>query len=343
MRSSTGCLARSHALRGEALEAPHSCRVAGKGGRKPRHGVAPRAALAVEDRLARCERRRRIRPRPRIGERERRRVGSRSHEVFDLALSDRLAGRPGRDLLDLGRQRVRDPRRRGGRARRTHRPRPARRSLREALRHPLGETPSSRTAYSSTSPTLGARLSERRVLLHLLADERQHGRRSRCARYSTTAAIVGGLPPAGQPSVRSATPVDVLDDDESSVPEQAARVAERDRVGGASPRARRRARRPRARSAGEAGRVPSHLRSVAAGDQVDGLELDVRHAPAYPPGGAGSESAPLGGHRKPLAVGLDDDAAVDIGAEEAEAGHTPRAPRPSPAAGGRSRSRRPPR
>ncbi len=66
-----------------------------------RRDVAPRLRLALEERLADGEGARGVPRRPRLGQLVDRHVRVRSDERRDLALADRLASRPGRELVDL--------------------------------------------------------------------------------------------------------------------------------------------------------------------------------------------------------------------------------------------------
>ena len=93
---------------------------------------------------------------------------------------------------------------------------------------------------------------------------------------------VGGLPAVAELALGVGPAVDVVDDDETPVTEQAARIAERDDVG-----ARRLERGDALDRLGHEMRAQPcdgrlDLRAVAAGDQVGGLQLDVGHTRTLP-------------------------------------------------------------
>ena len=221
--------------------------------------------------------------RPRIGEGIRRRVRRRRHERLDLPLSDRLAGRPRGHLVDLARQRVEIL------ADQVHE-RGAGIGLgldavlREALPHPLrkGLLCQRVLEHVTDAPT---RLPQRTRFLHLVADERQHGRRSRCAEVGVDHRDLCRLPPARQAPLAAGTPVDVVDDHESSVSEQAARVAERDSIGPARLQRGDSLDRLRSEVTAQARERRRDLRSIVPRDQVDGLEVDLSHRASLSSGG----------------------------------------------------------
>src|SRR4029079_17014668 len=74
---------------------------------QPSGRVAPLPGLVLEDRLAHAERARYVTRGPRLGQLVDGNVRVRGHERLDLALADRLAGSPGRDLVHLGLERTR--------------------------------------------------------------------------------------------------------------------------------------------------------------------------------------------------------------------------------------------
>ena len=240
-------------------------------GRETWRNVAARTTFALEDRLRGRERASEVSLAPGVGERERGRVRGGGHELLDLALAHRLAGSPGRDLLDLGGQRSwvladeLDERRArfglGGDA-----------ELAEALRDPAGQVPLDDVVAKDIA-RLGARLRERRILPRLLGDECKHrfgrGRRQilRDGRH------VRCLPSSRQAPLTGAPPVDGLDEDEPRVAEEAPCVGERDCLRAARLQRRHALHGLLGEPASEPGDRRLHLRPVAPGEEVDGLQL----------------------------------------------------------------------
>ena len=171
---------------------------------EPRRGVAPRPPLSLEDRLARLQRARGVALRPGVGERERRRLGERRDERLDLALADRLAAGPRRELVDLVGELVQvvadelDERGAGlGLG--------AGAGELELLRDPLRELPLG-DREGEHLPDLRDRLRERRVGLQLLRDEREHGSRRRAREVRRDRLDVRGLPLVDRLRRRRAAP-----------------------------------------------------------------------------------------------------------------------------------------
>ena len=218
---------------------------------------------------------------PGVGERERRHVGERRDELLDLGHADRLALRPGRDLVDLVREPVEifladvlDQER--ARVRLGLHP-----GLPEALGNP-GDPAALGDVVDQQVAGLRTRLRDRSVLLDLEPDEREHGvGRGRCE-VGRDGFDVCSLPAARRGAARILLlTVDVRDDDEARVAEQAAGVAERDDVGSA-----RLERRSDLDGLGHEARPQAlhrslDLRPIAARDQVRGLERGPFAHPIY--------------------------------------------------------------
>ena len=266
----------------EPLQLPHPREVAVERRREPRRRVAARLVGAVEHRLRQLEQLPGLALCPGIGERERRHVGDRRDELLDLGHADRLALRPGRDLVDLVREAVEilladvlDQERARVRLGLDA-------GLPEALGDP-GDPASLGDVVEQQVAALRARLRDRRVLLHLEPDEREHGVGRGRRQVGGDRLDVGSLPAAGRRAARSSfCAVDVGHDDEPRVAEQAARVAERDDVGPA-----RLERRDDLDRLGHEARPQAlhrrlDLRPVAARDQVGGLQRRAARSRALP-------------------------------------------------------------
>ena len=230
----------------------------------PRDRARPRVAGALEQRLRGPQDGGDVARTPRVGEGEARRLGPPRDERLDISLRHVLAARPRGELVDLGCELVQvvadqlDQRaaalRVGGRA-----------AQLELLRHPAGKAPLGHVPVQNLA---GSRsdLRDRRVLLQFAGDERQGRRRRRRLQVRGDRLRVRGLP-----GLR------LGDDDQAPVArEQPERVAHGDDV-----LPRRRARRVQLHGVGgEAGSEALEraidLRPVAAGHQVNGLEL-LRH------------------------------------------------------------------
>ena len=233
--------------------------------------VSPRLRIAFQDLFAQAQERSRVALAPDVGEPIVRRLGQRWYERLDLALADRLPVRPCRQLLHLARELLRvvpdQLEQRGARLGlrlRAVELELLRNPARQALLHDLVRQHLAR---------LCAGPRQRRVLLQLLGDEREHrsGRRGR--EVGLDRLHVGDLPAVREPFVRVPAAVDALDDDEPGVAEEAADVAERGRVF-----SRHLLRRDQLHSLGlEVAPEPSErrldLRAVAPGEQVDGLQV----------------------------------------------------------------------
>ena len=177
------------------------------------------------------------------------RVGGCRDELLHLALADRLTVGPGGDLLDLARQRahvVPDEMQEGGAG--------VGLGPDALLPEPIGD-PLLQTALGDVEHEQAFapdRLGQRRVLLHA------PDRRARApspgegdARYATTACDVGGFPAVAQLTLGVRPAVDVVDDDQPAVTEEASCVAKRDDVG---------------------------ARALDGGDELDRLGREMRHA-----------------------------------------------------------------
>ena len=104
---------------------------------------------------------------------------------------------------------------------------------------------------------LRARLRQRRVLLQLLGDERQHRAGRRRGEVRLDRLHVGDLPAVREPALGVPAAVDALDDDEPARRRRGCRRCRAPRPLRRTPPAPRRAPRPRARSGAGAGRAPS--------------------------------------------------------------------------------------
>ena len=150
-----------------------------------------------------------------------------SDERYDLALAHGLAGRPRRELVDLRSKClwvVADEldERCGRLGFCLHA------ALPELLGDPALKAPLGNGELQDL-PRLRARFPERRRLLDVLADESEDGVRRRIRQIGVHCLDVGGFPAALAPLVGVPSAVDVLDDDQSRVTEEAPGVAERDR------------------------------------------------------------------------------------------------------------------
>ena len=150
---------------------------------------------------------------------------------------------------------------------------------------------------------LGARLPERRGLLDVLADEREHGVGRRISQIGAHGLDIGGLPTAFASLVRVPPPVDILDDDQARVAEKASCVAERD--GALTGRVQRA--RHIDRLCGEMPAEPRKRRldfgAVAACQQVHRLVGNISHR---------IPSLTVSADSKLTPIGLDDDTAVEV-------------------------------
>ena len=236
-----------------------------------RSGVAARAALALEDRLARGERPAAVALRPGVGQGERRRLCHGGHEQLHLVLADRLVSGPERKLVDLVRELVEVladqmdeccARIRLG----------ASAGLLEALGDPVGDV-ALRHLEGQNVAGLGARLRQRRVLLQLLGNECQHGAGSRRGEVLLDRLHVGDLPAARETAVGVPPAVDALDHDEPRVAEQAADVAQRRGVRAGHLLSRDELDCLWLEVAAEARERSLDLGAIAAGEQVDGLQI----------------------------------------------------------------------
>ena len=222
----------------------------------------------------------RVALRPGVGERERRRLGDGRDEQLDLVLADRLVPGPERELVDLVRELVEvlpdEVDQSGARVGLG-----ARARLAEAVGDPLVDV-ALRDLVREHLPRLRARLRQRRVLLQLLGDEREHRAGRRGGEVRLDRLHVGDLPAVREPALGVAAAVDALDDDEPGVAEEAADVAERGRL-----LSRYLLRRDQLHGLGlEVAAEPAErrldLRAVAPGEQVDGLQVGrLGHASPY--------------------------------------------------------------
>ena len=232
-------------------------------------GRAERSRISSHARSARG----RVAPPPGVGEREDRRLRPRRREPLHVAIGDRLAVGPDRELLDLGRELVHvvadELEQRAARLRIRLRVLQA-----ELLRHPLGER-ALRHVVGQDVPHLRDRLAERGVRLHLGRDEREHrlGRRRR--RYSVTAFRSAAFQPPvsrpsafGVPSTSSTTT--------SRPPPKSPRALQARPPPPRSSRAPKELDRLVVEARAEAAERPRDLRPVAAGDEVGARELGHR-------------------------------------------------------------------
>ena len=236
-----------------------------------RSGVTARAALALEDRLAGGERPSAVSLRPGVGQGERRRFCHGGHEQLHLVLADRLVPGPERKLVDLVRELLEVladqmdeccARIRLG----------ASAGLLETLGDPVGDVALGHREGQNVAG-LGARLRQRRVLLQLLGNECQHGAGSRRSEVLLDRLHIGGLPAVRKASVGVPPAIDALDHHEPGVAEQTADVAQRRGV-----RAGHLLRRDELDSLGlevapEARERGLDLGAIAAGEQVDRLQV----------------------------------------------------------------------
>ena len=96
--------ARPNTLVHETRRLPHSPTCPDERGDEPDQLAGARPVRAVEQRLGGAKRRGDVSPPPRVGHREDRRLGPSDGELLDGGTRDRLAVRPCRELLDLGRE-----------------------------------------------------------------------------------------------------------------------------------------------------------------------------------------------------------------------------------------------
>ena len=192
--------------------------------------------------------------RPRVRERKRRRLGDRRDELLDLV--GPTGSSPAQWRSSRSRWRARgDPLRR--RARPAGRRRPSRHSRRlagtarrptcDALPHFEGQNVA----------RLGARLGQRRVLLHFLGDEGEGAAGGWRSEILRDRLHVGDLPAVRKPAAAFRRPSTPSIDDEPRIAEQAAAVAQLDDVRTATALEPSRARRPPARTGAGGARAPS--------------------------------------------------------------------------------------
>ena len=250
--------------------------------REARRGVAALPRLALEDRLAQVERARRVAHRPGLGQLVDRHVGVRRDERLDLALADRLAAAQVASLSTSDFERsgivadeLEERRHRIGLG--------ARLALANcAATHSWSFFFA--TANSRMLPAFAHAFQSAVLVFTSSPTSASTVSGAGLARYAADRVDVGRLPAALAPSLGLPRPVDVLDDDEPRVAEQAPRVAERD---GASPDVSSAldssiasgAKCPRRRASA----VSIFGRSLPR-DQVDGLLGSVGHARTLPSG-----------------------------------------------------------
>ena len=218
----------------------------------------------LEQRLGRAERRAHVAAAPGVGEREDGRLGPADGELLDRRARDRLAARPGRQLLDLGSkvaEVVADRFDEGA----AGIPVGRRAEPRELLAYPLRKLLLLHVVGEDVTGLLDG-LCERGVELDAVADEREHRGRRRRGEVGLDLLRVRRLPC-----------LDALDDDEPRVAaEQAEGVAGGDRV-----------RTGRLRCAQVLGRLLTDprpqplqrqrdLRAVGPRQQIDRLQLALR-------------------------------------------------------------------
>ena len=170
-------------------------------------------------------------PCPRVRERKRRHVCDGRDKLLDLGDPHRLPLGPGRDLADLVGETVKivltdvldEQRTRVGLGFHARLP--------EAPRDP-GDATLLRDLVQQHITGLRAGLGERGVLLHLQPDHREHAAWCGCREIGRNRLHIGCLPASRRRAVVLLLgAVDLGDDDEPSVAEETARVAQRDHVG----------------------------------------------------------------------------------------------------------------
>ena len=229
-----------------------------------RNRARHRIAGPLEQRLARGKRCGKVAAAPGVCQLVTRNLGAAGCEQFDLARADRLARRPRGDLVHLARELlgiVTDDLDQKPRRLRID----ADLAVGELLRHPLRQ-PALGDVVDEHVSRLRACFRERGILLQFRRDQRQHRSRSGIGEVGGHAFRVGRLPT-----------IDLFDDHEPAVAtEQAERVARGDHVIAARVDGREQLRRFLADAIAQAPERALDLRPVAAGDQVDRLEL-ARH------------------------------------------------------------------
>ena len=259
-----GRLTRGQPLLGQQLAVTDPADVADQEAEQRRHRARHRVAGALEQRLAGLERSREIAPAPRIREVVARHLRTAGGELLDLADTNRVASRPGRDLVHLGCQLLRilahDLDEQANRFRVD-----GHAAFGELFRHPLGHAPFRHVVHEHI-PRLRARLAERRVLLELGSHEREHSVGSGTRQVCSDGFYVRRLPP-----------LDFFDDDEpTAAAEQSHRIAGGDRIVTAGLERREELDALLADPVAQPSKRALDLRTVAARDQVDGFEL-CRH------------------------------------------------------------------
>ena len=237
--------------------------------------VSPRLRLALEDRLAQGKSACGVAHGPCLRELVDRHVRIRRHERLDLTLADRLVACPRRELVHLCLQRAEivadelkersDGLRLGARA-----------ALLELIRDPALQLPLE-DVVAQHSPGLLGCLPERRARLELLGDEGENRRGSGVREVCGDRLDVGRFPAAPATSL-SLHPVDVGDDDEPCIAEQASGVAESDRLVARGVERRDGLDRLDLEMAAQAGDRGLDLRAVAPGDEVDRFVRSFGHA-----------------------------------------------------------------
>ena len=214
---------------------------------------------------------------PRVGERPRRLLARRRREPAHLVDAERLAARPGHELVDLEVEQqllVADdlPQRVAGV------PPDLDPALAEALRDPRVEVLAD--GVDEDVPDLGDRLAERRVRLQLLPHQAEHRPGRGRAQVLDDGVDVRRLPAPAQPVPVAAAPVDLGDEHEARVTEQRPGVARRDDVGARDAAARSDEALDRAgiEAAAESLEGDLHLRPIVPADDVGGLQLRCGHA-----------------------------------------------------------------
>ncbi len=241
--------------------------------------VAACLGLALEDRLARLERPSRVASGPRVRELEDRYVGNGRAQELDLPLADRLAGCPGRELVDLRRERVQ--------VFRSHELDEERTRFWLGLDAPLLKLRCDPAldllllhAVLEDVARLLARFPERRRLLDVLPDERKHRTRSGACEVARDLTDVGRLPASFETPVRVAPPVDTLGDDKPSVAEEASRVAQGHHCVPRSVERTHGVGGLRCEVGSKAGERRFDLRPIAAREEIHRLAGSVGHAGA---------------------------------------------------------------
>ena len=237
-------------------------------------GVSPRLGLALEDRLAHGKGACGVALGPGFRELVDRHIRVRRHERLDLTLADRLVPCPRGDLVHLGLQRaeiVADELDEGGDGLRL--------GARTALLELVGDPPlqlSLGDVVAQHSPGFLGCLPECRARLELLGDEGENRRGSGAREVAGDRVDVGRLPAAPASTV-CLHPVDVGNDDEPCVAEQASGVAEADHRLAWGVERRDGLDRLDLEMAAQACDRRLDLRAVAPGDEVDRLVGSVSH------------------------------------------------------------------